>query len=100
MRMTELMLAIGDDNIEFQNLDHCATALNYNKGTGTKITFGTSRPLTPDGTDKLGLIVWLDRKAVADAVAASKPIREREPTSREEFQRQLDEDDMAGGPYG
>lgn len=72
MKMSELILAIGDDNVEFQNLDQCSTALNYNAKSGTKITFGTQRSLTPDGTDKLGLVLWLDRKAVADVVAKSK----------------------------
>lgn len=71
MKMSELILAIGDDNVEFQNLDHCSTSLNM-QGSDTKITFGTQRRLTPEGTDKLGLILWLDRKAVADAVAAEK----------------------------
>lgn len=65
-------LAIGDDNVEFQNLDQCATDLNYTAKSGTKITFGTQRALTRNGTDKLGLVVWLDRKAVADAIAAEK----------------------------
>jgi len=71
MKMSELILAIGDDNVEFQNLDHSATSLNM-AGGKTKITFGTTRPITPDGTDKLGLVLWLDRKAVADAIAQEK----------------------------
>lgn len=71
MKMSELILAIGDDNVEFQNLDQCSTSLNM-KGSKTHITFGTERRLTPEGTDKLGLILWLDRKAVADAVAKAK----------------------------
>lgn len=72
MKMSELILAIGDDNVEFQNLDHCAESLNMKGGT-TRITFGTRRLLSPtNGTDKLGLVLWLDRKAVADAVAADK----------------------------
>jgi hypothetical protein len=72
VKMTELLLAIGDDNIEFQNLDQCATDLNYTAKTGTKITFGTQRAITLDGTDRLGLVIWLDRGAVKSAVAASK----------------------------
>ena len=61
MKMSELILAIGDDNVEFQNLDSCADKLNYNHKSGTKITFGTDMPLTPEGTKKLGLVIWLDR---------------------------------------
>lgn len=70
MKMSELILAIGDDNVEFQNLDHCAESLNM-KGAVTKITFGTHRSLTPNGTDKLGLVIWLDREAVKAAVAGA-----------------------------
>lgn len=71
MKMSELILAIGDDNVEFQNLDQCAEKLNMRGGT-TKITFGTQRGLTPQGTDKLGLVLWLDRDAVKAALAQSR----------------------------
>jgi hypothetical protein len=71
MKMSELILAIGDDNVQFQNLDHSATALNYNASGGTKITFGTDQAITPQGTTKLGLVLWLDRDAVAAALAKS-----------------------------
>src|SRR3546814_1501870 len=63
MKMSELILAIGDDNVEFQNLDQCAEKLNMNGGA-TRITFATLRNITPQGTDKLGLVLWLDRDAV------------------------------------
>jgi hypothetical protein len=69
--MSELILAIGDDNVEFQNLDQCADTLNM-IGTKTRITFGSEMPLTPNGTKKLGLVLWLDRDAVKAAVAAEK----------------------------
>lgn len=72
MKMSELILAIGDDNVEFQNLDQCATDLNYNAGSGTKIRFGAEQPLTPNGTKKLGLVLWLDRDAVKAAIEAEK----------------------------
>lgn len=68
MKLSELILAIGDDNVEFQNLDQCATDLNYSAKSGTRITFGTQRPITPDGTDKLGLVLWLPRDAVKKAI--------------------------------
>lgn len=69
MGITELLTAIGDDNIQFQNLDHCASDLNYSAKKGTKITFGTEQPVSLEGTEKLGLVVWLDRKTVAEAIA-------------------------------
>jgi hypothetical protein len=68
MKMSELMLAIGDDNIEFQNLDRDAHSLNWNAKTGTKITFNTGIGLSPSGLDKLGLVIWLPRDAVKAAI--------------------------------
>lgn len=68
MKMSELILAVGDDNVQFQNLDHCAMSLDYNAKKGTTITFGTEQPVNLEGTEKLGLVLWLDRKAVAAAV--------------------------------
>lgn len=71
MNISELILAIGDDNVQFQNLDHCAEQLNL-VGTTTKITFGTEEPFSFKGTERLGLVIWLDRQAVADALASAK----------------------------
>lgn len=68
MKMSELILAIGDDNVEFQNLDNVMIDANYHHKNGTRITFGTDMPLMPDGTRKLGLILWLDRDAVKKAI--------------------------------
>ncbi len=71
MKISELILAIGDDNVQFQNLDRSADALNMSGGV-TNITFGTEQPITLQGTEKLGIVIWLDRQAVADALASSK----------------------------
>lgn len=73
MKMSELILAIGDDNVEFQNLDSCIKAAKYNHKNGTEITFGTDMQLHPSkGTQKLGLVLWLDRDAVSKAIAGEK----------------------------
>ena len=64
MKLSELITAIGDENVQFQNLDHCADKLNMN-GT-TTITFGTEQRLNLQGTEKLGLVVWLDRDRVKE----------------------------------
>ena len=71
MKLSELIAAYGDDKVRFQNLDQCATALNMEK-KGTKITFVTEQQLNLKGTEQLGLVVWLDRKAVAEITAAAK----------------------------
>lgn len=71
-KLSELILSVGDDNVAIQNLDACADSLDYNIKRGTKITFGTEVALTPNGTEKLGLVVWLPRDAVKAALATHK----------------------------
>lgn len=71
MRLSEMIAAYGDEIVQFQNLDECATSLNVNKGV-TKITFGTEQPISLDGTEKLGLVVWFDREKIAKVIEASK----------------------------
>lgn len=69
MKLSELIAKYGDEKVSFQNLDQCATALNYTAKKGTSITFSTSEALNPTGTDKLGLVLWLDRKKVEKIIA-------------------------------
>lgn len=76
MKLSQLILAIGDENVAIQNLDQCADTLDWTAKKGTKIKFGTEVPLTPNGTAKLGLVVWLDR----DAVAAAMSVKKDQPT--------------------
>lgn len=64
MKLSDLIREVGDDNIQFQNLDSCLISANYSQGGGTKITFGTPQPLSVNGTERLGLVVWLDRDDV------------------------------------
>lgn len=71
MKLSELIAAYGDDQVQCQRLDECAT--NFSAGKhGTKITFATDEPFGINSTDKLCLLVWLDRKRVADLIAAFK----------------------------
>ena len=71
MKLSELIAAYGDEKVQFQNLDACATALNMTK-SGTRITFGTEQRLGPKGTVQLGFIVWMDRERVSELIAAHK----------------------------
>ncbi len=75
MKLSELIAAYGDDVVQFQNLDQCISSFTQNKGHA-KITFGTEQPCGIDGTDKLGLVVWLDRKRVQEIIAANKEPRQ------------------------
>lgn len=74
MKMSELIAAYGDDNVEFQNLDSAITNMDYHHKKGTTITFGTTMNITAEqGTKKLGLILWLDREAVKAVLDGAKP---------------------------
>lgn len=66
--MTELISKVGDENIKFQNLDSCSISLNYDHKKGGKITFGTDELITPDGTERLGLVLWLPRDKVKEII--------------------------------
>lgn len=71
MKFSELIAAYGDDKVQFQKLDECAT--NYSAGKqGSKITFGTDETFSLNGTEKLCLILWMDRERVKEIIAASK----------------------------
>lgn len=66
----ELVSRIGDDKIAIQNLDVSATTLDYSAKKGTKITFLTEEPLTPTGTERIGIVLWLPRDKVKEVLNA------------------------------
>lgn len=72
MTLSEIIAAYGDDLVAFQNLDHCATNLNMTS-KGTMITFGTPERIGVHGTEKLGLVVWLDRDRIKEITDAALP---------------------------
>lgn len=71
MKLSDLIASYGDDKVTFQKLDDCASSLDMNT-RGTKITFVTPERLNLNGTEKLGLVVWLDREKVAEIIAHNK----------------------------
>jgi hypothetical protein len=76
MKMSELILAIGDDKVIFQNLDRDAQTIDKTKH-GTKISFYTdaiqAEELLGGGkSEKLGLVLWLPRKLVEEAISREK----------------------------
>lgn len=76
MKLSALIARYGDNRVGCQYIDECADTLNMGKKGITKITFGTNQRITLEGTQMLGLILWFDRKAFADIVAADKEIAE------------------------
>lgn len=76
MKMSELILAVGDENVVMQNLLNDAQSVEKNKH-GTKIVFYTDAidPVEMLGgkqTRKIGLVLWLPRDKVNEAIAAEK----------------------------
>lgn len=67
MKITELIGAVGDENIMVQNLEQCFTESKFNgKKNATFITFGTEETF---GTtkSKVGLVLWMPRDLVKKA---------------------------------
>lgn len=80
MKLSELIAAVGDENVGLQNLDQSADTLAWSAKKGlTKVTFHTEQALIPNGSGnglpKLGIVVWLDREAVKKAMAKCPPPR-------------------------
>jgi hypothetical protein len=78
MKISELILAVGDDNVKFQNLLNDAQSIDKTKH-GTKITFYTDgvqaeELLAPDKTKNVGLVLWLPRDRVDAAIKAEKEL--------------------------
>ena len=71
MKMSELILKYGDENVKFQNLDTSADSLNMGK---KGIDHLRHRPAhQPQGaTEMLGLVLWFDRERVAKIMAELK----------------------------
>lgn len=66
-KLTDLIDAVGLDNIEVQELDSCAT--DFVRGRNrNKITFATDQEWDfrnlAGPTEKYGLILWMDREEV------------------------------------
>ena len=79
MKISELIAAVGDDHVQFQNLLNDAQSIDKTKH-GTKITFYTgaiqAEELMGGGTPKnMGLVLWLPQDRVDATLAAYKSTR-------------------------
>lgn len=77
MKISELILAVGDENVRFQNLLNDAQSVDKMKH-GTKITFYTDaiqaeELLNGGRTKMLGLVLWLPREKAEAAAKAGQP---------------------------
>lgn len=79
MKMSELISAVGDEHVVFQNLSNDAWTIDKTKH-GTKVTFYTDaiqaeELLNGGRTKKMGVVLWLPRDRVEAAVEAEKKQR-------------------------
>ncbi len=73
LKLADLIAQCGDD-VQFSEPGPLRQALSISiTRRGASITFGTEMNIHgPKGTERLGLVVWLDREKVAEVLAASK----------------------------
>jgi hypothetical protein len=62
----------GPDKVRLQYLDQCGISFDWTAKSGSKITFGSDVPITPDGTKLLGIILWLPRDQVKAAIEKAR----------------------------
>lgn len=75
MRLSELIAAVGDENVVVQSLNECVLGCTVRKAGGYEVRFATDQMSPVDLITrgaKVGVVVWFDRKAVDAALAASK----------------------------
>jgi hypothetical protein len=69
MTLSELIIAIGDDHVELQNLMHGDIELSIGKRDG-RITFHTGTDKVQDlmrgGERWVGLVVWLPKERIPE----------------------------------
>lgn len=75
MKLTELVNAIGDDNIKVQSIDGSLVKSADKKRTkDTELTIATDQITTNDAlnqTGKVGLVIWIDRKEFTKLIQQS-----------------------------
>lgn len=78
MKMSELILEVGDENVVMQDLLNDAQTIDKTKH-GTKITFYTDQVQVEEllsgssvNTEKIGFVLWLPRALVNAAVAKER----------------------------
>ena len=87
MSLTKVLSLIGDDNIEYQNVENSALKMKINKKHGDcEVTFATCHDLL-NGCGKTGLIVWLGNDELKMAVNKVEGLKQK--TNHDLFQYEL-----------
>jgi hypothetical protein len=81
MKLSDLILAVGNENVQVQNLLHVADSIVKTK-RGTKITFYTDAVqaeefMTFREPKMMALVVWMPRDKVNAAVETAEPQLEK-----------------------
>ena len=73
MKLSELIEKYGDDKVIFQNLDNDMLSMDKKKNH-YEIKFGTKEIFNRDfsSTDKMALVVWMDRDKVKEIMEQNK----------------------------
>lgn len=73
MKLSELIEKYGDDKVIFQNLDNDMLSMDKKKNH-YEIKFGTKEIFNRDfsETDKMALVVWMDRDKVKEIMEQNK----------------------------
>ena len=65
MKLSELILKVGDDKVRFQILQNALSGISLGKEGDSTVTFFTNA-ITPNdvmqGKGKIGLVVWIPRE--------------------------------------
>ena len=62
--ITELVAALGDENIKIQSVDSCATDYKMLRNGRTQVKLETDQRFGINGAKDLGIILWLPRDKV------------------------------------
>lgn len=65
--ITELLAAVGEENIKVQYIDECASGMQMTKRQGNKLTVHTDEPFGLNGMQRFGFVLWVDRDKLAGA---------------------------------
>lgn len=72
MKLSELIVEYGDDKVQFQALDKCASQIDFNHKKGVTIKVHTDQRIGMNGMEKFGLILWFDRDRMANIIEKTK----------------------------
>jgi hypothetical protein len=77
VKLSDIILAVGDENIVLQNLLESADTISQTKRGETRVSFFTDQitatEVATGATKKLGLVIWLPRDRIPPAGAPHRP---------------------------